>query len=470
MKIRARKIAALLAAVTLMSASGNPAISSAYASEGDPGMPMETVVAAEEPAPATEAPTEAPAPETQAPTEAPAPETQAPTEAPAPETQPPTEAPAPETQAPTEAPAPETQAPTEAPAPETQAPTEAPAQPETQAPATEAPTEAPAPETQTETAASTEAPATEQAATETPASESETTAQSETEKATESESEEEGKKRTFEAKATKGLLTIKLPKGKGVPESSQLVVDTAKYDESGNRGKVDKAVLGKQRVITGGRFYTISLTHDGEVTGIPEGTKISFSRPDGVDLSLKPYLQLKTHIYNVTSDSAEEIPAEISLDGNLEVTGFSFTAPKNLGTFALIGEENRANDGAAVSRGSVIGGIGEAANYAAVASSVSGEVQGDSISNSGDILSSLAGYSVSLANATSGGDAVVVNIFTDSNGNVQTDAGDSQDPMRRVLNGAGQIDVSGRMVVLNYVVTNPDTGHVSLPHYDVVSL
>ena len=39
---------------------------------------------------------------------------------------------------------------------------------------------------------------------------------------------------------------------------------------------------------------------------------------------------------------------------NLKLTGFSFNVPGDLDTIALIAEENRANDGAAVSRGSVI--------------------------------------------------------------------------------------------------------------------
>ena len=166
---------------------------------------------------------------------------------------------------------------------------------------------------------------------------------------------------------------------------------------------------------------------------------------DGIDLNIQPRLQRKTHIYNVSSDSAKEISANINVNGNLEVTGFSFSAPKNMKTFALIAEENRPNNGGAVSRGSVISGIGEAANYAAVASSVDGKVAGDSISTSGDILGALSGYSVSLANATGGGDAAVVNVYTDSDGRVLTDSGDPQDPMRTVLNGAGQIDVSGRI-------------------------
>jgi hypothetical protein len=101
------------------------------------------------------------------------------------------------------------------------------------------------------------------------------------------------------------------------------------------------------------------------------------------------------------------------------------------------------------------------------AAAVSGTVQDDSISNSTDLLNALAGYSTTLANATSGSDATVVTVYTDGDGNVQTNADDPQDPMRAVLGDGGKIDVSGRMVVLNYVVTNPGAGHVSLPHYDI---
>ncbi len=422
MKIKARKVAALLLAATLMSVSGNSAMSPAFGAE-DPNaaLPAETV---------TEA-VETQAPETQAP------ETQAP------ETQPP-ETQAPETQPPETQP-PETQL------PETQAP-------ETQPPETQAQTQAS--EAQPESAAA----QSETAAAETAASEK----QSET-KATEPETEEEGKTRSFETNTSKGTISVKLPKGKGVAKSAELVCSKTEYSEDkGNRGKVDKVILGKQRVITDARFYELSLKDGDEVINIPEGTQITFTRGDGIDLSLKPLLQAKTHLYNVSSDSAQEISGSIDLNGDLRVTGFSFSAPKKLRAFALVAEENRANDGGAVSRGSVISSIGEAGRYAAVGAAVNGKVEDDNISNSEDLLNSLAGYSVSLANAQSGGDAAVVNIYTDSDGNVQTDAGNDQDPMRAVLSG-GDIDVSGRMVVLNYVVTNPDTGYVALPHYGVVS-
>ena len=422
MKIKARKVAALLLAATLMSVSGNSAMSPAFGAE-DPNaaLPAETV---------TEA-VETQAPETQAP------ETQAP------ETQPP------ETQAPETQP-PETQPPETQP-PETQAP-------ETQPPETQAQTQAS--EAQPESAAA----QSETAAAETAASEK----QSET-KATEPETEEEGKTRSFETNTSKGTISVKLPKGKGVAKSAELVCSKTEYSEDkGNRGKVDKVILGKQRVITDARFYELSLKDGDEVINIPEGTQITFTRGDGIDLSLKPLLQAKTHLYNVSSDSAQEISGSIDLNGDLRVTGFSFSAPKKLRAFALVAEENRANDGGAVSRGSVISSIGEAGRYAAVGAAVNGKVEDDNISNSEDLLNSLAGYSVSLANAQSGGDAAVVNIYTDSDGNVQTDAGNDQDPMRAVLSG-GDIDVSGRMVVLNYVVTNPDTGYVALPHYGVVS-
>ena len=427
MKIKARKVAALLLAATLMSVSGNSAMSPAFGAE-DPNaaLPAETV---------TEA-VETQAPETQAP------ETQAP------ETQPP-ETQAPETQPPETQP-PETQPPETQP-PETQAP-------ETQPPETQAQTQAS--EAQPESAAA----QSETAAAETAASEK----QSET-KATEPETEEEGKTRSFETNTSKGTISVKLPKGKGVAKSAELVCSKTEYSEDkGNRGKVDKVILGKQRVITDARFYELSLKDGDEVINIPEGTQITFTRGDGIDLSLKPLLQAKTHLYNVSSDSAQEISGSIDLNGDLRVTGFSFSAPKKLRAFALVAEENRANDGGAVSRGSVISSIGEAGRYAAVGAAVNGKVEDDNISNSEDLLNSLAGYSVSLANAQSGGDAAVVNIYTDSDGNVQTDAGNDQDPMRAVLSG-GDIDVSGRMVVLNYVVTNPDTGYVALPHYGVVS-
>lgn len=430
MKIRARKLAALLMAVTLMSATGTSAVSPVFGEEA------EVLASAEETPDETleEEPEEEPAEEE----ETPPAEEEEPAE--------------PETIAPaTEAPAPATEAPAPA--------TEAPQQTESAAPATEAPQQ---PES---TAASTEA-----------SSEKATEKSAEKEKKADEddedddETEEEGKSRTFETKVTKGTISVKLPKGKGIVESGSLVCDFEKYDnEEDNRAKVDKAILGKQRVITGGRFYSIWLDDGEDLLPLPEGTKVTFTRSEGMDLGLKPQLQCKTHIYNVGTDSAQEIGADISLDQNLGVTGFSFTAPGKLEEFALIAEENRANNGAAVSRGSVVSSIGEAGNFAAVAESVSGKVQGESISNSTDLLDQLAGYSVSLANAQSGSDAAVVNVYTDSEGNVLTNADDEQDPMRAVLSG-GQIDISGgRMVVVNYVVTNPDAGHVSLPHYDVVS-
>ena len=118
MRIRARKVAALLMAVTLMSVSGNPAITPAVYAE-------DTVGVAEEGVPAETVPTEAPAVEESAPvavTEAPpATETPAATEAPVVTEAPAaTEAPAtePQTAAQTEA---STQA-TEAAAPGTEAP------------------------------------------------------------------------------------------------------------------------------------------------------------------------------------------------------------------------------------------------------------------------------------------------------------------------------------------------------------
>lgn len=430
MKIRARKLAALLMAVTLMSATGTSAVSPVFGEEA------EVLASAEETPDETleEEPEEEPAEEE----ETPPAEEEEPAE--------------PETIAPaTEAPAPATEAPAPA--------TEAPQQTESAAPATEAPQQ---PES---TAASTEASS--EKATEKPA-EKEKKADEDDED--DDETEEEGKSRTFETKVTKGTISVKLPKGKGIVESGSLVCDFEKYDnEEDNRAKVDKAILGKQRVITGGRFYSIWLDDGEDLLPLPEGTKVTFTRSEGMDLGLKPQLQCKTHIYNVGTDSAQEIGADISLDQNLGVTGFSFTAPGKLEEFALIAEENRANNGAAVSRGSVVSSIGEAGNFAAVAESVSGKVQGESISNSTDLLDQLAGYSVSLANAQSGSDAAVVNVYTDSEGNVLTNADDEQDPMRAVLSG-GQIDISGgRMVVVNYVVTNPDAGHVSLPHYDVVS-
>lgn len=430
MKIRARKLAALLMAVTLMSATGTSAVSPVFGEEA------EVLASAEETPDETleEEPEEEPAEEE----ETPPAEEEEPAE--------------PETIAPaTEAPAPATEAPAPA--------TEAPQQTESAAPATEAPQQ---PES---TAASTEASS--EKATEKPA-EKEKKADEDDED--DDETEEEGKSRTFETKVTKGTISVKLPKGKGIVESGSLVCDFEKYDnEEDNRAKVDKAILGKQRVITGGRFYSIWLDDGEDLLPLPEGTKVTFTRSEGMDLGLKPQLQCKTHIYNVGTDSAQEIGADISLDQNLGVTGFSFTAPGKLEEFALIAEENRANNGAAVSRGSVVSSIGEAGNFAAVAESVSGKVQDESISNSTDLLDQLAGYSVSLANAQSGSDAAVVNVYTDSEGNVLTNADDEQDPMRAVLSG-GQIDISGgRMVVVNYVVTNPDAGHVSLPHYDVVS-
>ena len=59
--------------------------------------------------------------------------------------------------------------------------------------------------------------------------------------------------------------------------------------------------------------------------------------------------------------------------------------------------------------------------YIISAEAVNGTVEGDSIYKNGvdgDLLSGLAGYSVSLANAMSGSDAVVVNVYTDGDGNV----------------------------------------------------
>ena len=448
MRIRARRVAALLMAMTLIGVSGNPAFTPAvYAAEGDISASSEETPSETLEQPPAEPVTEAPA-QTEPPvTEPPATEAPVQTEPPA-QTEPPvTEPPATEASVQTEPPATEpavTEAPaTEAPATEAPA-TEAPAQSESAAPAIEA-------STQGTSEASTEAGQTEA-------------------KATEKETEEEGKSRTFETQVLKGKITLKLPKGQGVAESSTLVCEGVKYkDDSKTRSKVDKVILGKQRVITGGRVYSISLKNKDEVIEIPEGTQITFEQSGGIDLNIQPRLQRKTHIYNVSKDSAQEISASISLNQKQEVTGFSFSTPKKLSAFALIAEENRANDGAAVSRGSVISSIGDAGNFAAVAEAVNGIVENDSISNSGDILDSLAGYSVTLANAQSGSDAAVVNVFTDSDGHVLTDSNDDQDPMRSVLNENNQIDVSGRMVVVNYVVTNPGAGHVSLPHYDVVS-
>lgn len=446
MKIRARRISALLLAVALMSASGHSAVyTTAFGDESELSAsseetPGETLEESEEPAKEEE-------PEQE---ETPAPETSAPETA------------APETTAPETA-APETTAPETA-APETSAP-------ETTASETNAPETTASETAASETNAQSESSASSTEASTQKETEKESSKQTETEDEDEDDEEEEGKSRTFEASVSKGTIRIKLPKGKGVVESSELICDAETYeDDDYSRAKVDKAVLGKQRVITGGRFYTICLDTGEDVIDLPEGTKVTFERSEAMDLGLKPQLQAKTHIYNISSDSAQEISADIPVDQNLNVTGFSFTVPGKMSDFALIAEENRANDGAAVSRGDVVASIGDAGDYAAVAESVEGKVQGKSISNSTELLDQLAGYSVTLANAQSGSDATVVNVYTNSDGTVMTDASDAQDPMRAVLNAAGQIDVSGgRMVVVNYVVTNPDTGHVSLPRYDVVS-
>ena len=447
MRIRARKVAALLMAVTLLSVSGNPAVTTAAFGAEDVinaagEVPGETVPAVD-PAPAAD-PNAAPA---QDPAPAPAPE-------PATEPAPATEAAPAATEAPTE---PQTAAQTEAP-PVTEA---APAA--TEAPAAE--TQA-APET-TETQAQTQAQtASGQAATEA----AQTEAKKEKETDASDDEEEEGKTRKFKADALKGTIEVVLPKKKGVSKKGTLVVEGSMYvDNKANRSKVDKVILGKQRVITGGRFCNIYLKDGDQTIPIPEGTRITYTRSEGLGLQLEPQRQYKTHIFNVSGDSAQEIGADISVNGDLQITGFSFDAPKNLKTFGLIAEENRANDGAAVSRGSVISGIGEAASFGAVAQSVNGVVTEDSISNNTGILDSLAGYSTTLANATSGSDAAVVTVYTDGDGNVLTNSSDAQDPMKAVLNESGQIDVSSRMVVVNYVVTNPGVGHISLPHYDIVA-
>ncbi|MBQ4177518.1 MAG: hypothetical protein II640_08640, partial [Lachnospiraceae bacterium] len=371
----------------------------------------------------------------------------------------------PQTQAPTEAPPPETQAPTEAPPPETQAPTEAPP------PETQAPTEAP-PETQAETSGET-------IQTETQGSSEEDPFASEDQSELVDEKETEKDVRSITADVKSATFTVTLPKGKSVPGTTVLDVDVTKPKNDKGSLRMAQGLLEKgPAVISGARFYELHLYNGTEEFKIPKGTRIEYTRADGLSLGLESCRQAQFHVLDMSGSSASGIRADLSLstDG-LSLTGVSFTTSGTLRSFAIVGTQNRANDGEKITQKDLREKLKEAAQYTILADTYEGNAKEDVRTTAMDekeeptaqeLLDKVSVYTLKLGNARAGDQLAVVNLYTDQDGNVLTDPKDPQDPLKAVVNADGAIDVTDRTVLINIIAVHTGGSTLQIPRTDVV--
>lgn len=431
MKFRVRRITALMLAASLLAAGSNvdftvPPVHAEEAVDASAETPGETQ-------PQTTAPAEEPQPETPAPQPDP----------PAPE--PETQAPQPETPAPqSETPVPELETP--APQPESAA-TEAQTSPETTAQTTAETTqsETTAPETQSESAQETEAVV---------------------------------KTDTFSKQVGSATVKIILPKGQEVTDKAVFDISVKKLKEDeANRRKVKSLLEKGRRTVSGARFYTLHLYNGAEEIQIPKGTKVEYSRGDGLSLNAAEYQQAAYQVLNISGETASEISADLNLSGDrLSLTKAVFTAGSGLSAFAFVCTQNRVNDGAEKKQKDLREDLKKTAAYTILADTYQGDAEEGvrttamdadaeyaSEKKAGELLKDLSGYTLQLGNVRGSGDLAVVNLYTDENGIVLTDASDPQDPLKAVETEDNRIDVTDRTVVVNIIAVNTPDKTVELP-------
>ena len=371
----------------------------------------------------------------------------------------------PQTQAPTEAPPPETQAPTEAPPPETQAPTEAPP------PETQAPTEAP-PVTQAETAAET-------VQTEPQGSSEEDLLASEEQSELVDEKETEKDICSITADVKSATITVTLPKGKSVPETTVLDVDVTKPKNDKNSLRMAQGLLEKgPAVISGARFYELHLYNGTEEFKIPKGTRIEYTRADGLSLGQESCRQARFHVLDMSGSNASGMQADISLStDDLSLTSASFTTAGSFHSFAIVGTQNRANDGEKITQKDLREKLKETARYVILADTYEGDAKEAVRTTAMDqkeeptaaeLLDKVSEYTLKLGNARAGDQLAVVNLYTDEDGNVLTDPKDPQDPLKAVVNADGAIDVTDRTVIINIIAVHTGDSTLQIPRTDVV--
>lgn len=483
-----RFLALFLAASVLMSQGGFTSL----AEEGVESAPaVETMAEPETPAPETEPP----APET----EPPAPET----EPPAPETEPP----APET----EPPMPETEPPAPEPEPETPAPQPAEVYTEPATQAAETPTEGASTEQASEQAT--------QAAETPTEGVTEARTEAKTEKETEAQTEEQTEKKdttVFTGEISGGTITVTLSDKDALTAKAKLRVKEitgGSYNDAANRIKqeTDKG----HRRMSGAGMYRIKLKDQGEEVTPSDPVKIEISYSRHLSLGLVPYHLEETAFY---ADLAKT-GGQVALDADLNVVSVSYQGAWanelavvgicdhiNDGAPVTSGEirahvNNLPNDFAVAAYGTAGAGnvpaqvVSVAALNAGTqkrsdgtlpgseqedkkeneetgqeadgeSSEAAGEQdeekktapEGPALPSAGAVavgLDDLAAYSVQLANATSSGDVLVVNVYANADGSIDWT------PLTEALNG-DSIDVTGRMVLINIAAYSAGQG-LSVP-------
>ncbi|MBO7710629.1 MAG: hypothetical protein J6S83_09185, partial [Lachnospiraceae bacterium] len=487
-----RFLALFLAASVLMSQGGF----TSFAYEGVESAPaVETMAEPETPAPETEPPapeTEPPAPETEPPAPEPEPEPPAPeTEPPMPETEPPAPEPEPE------------------PEPETPAPTEAYTEPATQA--AEIPTEGASSEQASEQATQAAETPTEGA--------TEAKTEAKTEEQTEAQTEEQTEKKdttVFTGEISGGTITVTLSENDALTAKAKLRVKEisgGSYKDAANRIKqeTDKG----HRRMSGAGMYRIRLKDQGEEVTPSDPVKIEISYSSHLSLGLVPYHLEETAFY---ADFART-GGQVALDADLNVVSVSYQGAwaKDLAVVGICdhindgapvtsGEirahvNNLPNDFAVAARGTAGAGnvpaqvVSVAALNAGTQKRSDGTLPGDdqeekeeneetaqeadgenseaageqdgekkaasegpALPSAGAVaagLDDLTAYSVQLANATSSGDVLVVNVYANADGSIDWT------PLTEALNG-DSVDVTGRMVLINIAAFSAGQG-LSVP-------
>lgn len=412
MKIRARKLLALLLAASMMTMPGT---SNLYA-ESTESQTAQATEAPKETAPATEAPKET-APETQAQTAAP-----------------------------------ETQAQTAA--PETQA--------QTAAPVTEAQTGSPATETQT------------QAATEAKTTEKQT--QKESEKETEKDEKKVREftarhdKITVKITLPKGEEIVKSAEASVSVSAGSDDKDTrSKVRGLLNKGGrfVKQVYFYKITLKDDGKALTlpkgtkIEYSKDG---GFDQNfDAYSLGKVTVLDVSGKAAAVIDAGV--TMSDGGTKV-SSVSFTAGKGFERFAIAAVENHVNDGDAVSDVTASFGEAGQYAAVAHSFSGKANGAAVRTDASGQTQSGEAASAGGLLKDLSALSLKLANTKSGDGTVVVNLYADDKGSVAWDVSDPQDPMKQILTSDGKIDVSGRTVILNIVAAKAD-GSVTVPHFDV---
>ena len=163
----------------------------------------------------------------------------------------------------------------------------------------------------------------------------------------------------------------------------------------------------------------------------------------------------------------------------MAVKKVSFETSGDFSAFAIVGSKNRENAGVSILQKDLYKDLEKIAPYTILAAAYAGDAKEgvrtadtakeDAADGSEDEksvdeqLKDLSGCTLKLGDALSSKDLVIANLYTDENGTFRTDYDNPQNPLKEVMTQDGRIDVTGRMVVVNLIASDPNTGILELP-------